>query len=63
MLPTSVCVRMRCSADFACPIFSKILGPTNAMMPASRMKTMTISRIVNPRLERGNDVFRIDDLC
>ena len=38
-------MRMRASWDLARPICSKTLGPTNAMMPASRMKTMTIARM------------------
>src|SRR5690348_10264989 len=49
MLPARDWMRIFASCDLAWPIFSKIFGPTKAMMPASRMNTMTISRIVNPR--------------
>src|SRR5450755_3265578 len=45
-------MRIFASLDLARPICSKILGPTKDMMPASRMKTMTISRIVKPRWRR-----------
>src|SRR5512143_3083814 len=48
-------MRILASWDLARPICWKILGPTNAMMPASRMKTITISSIVKPPWRRGRE--------
>src|SRR5260221_11544260 len=49
MLPTSCCSWILAWADLALAACSQISGPMNAMMPARRTKTMTISRIVKPR--------------
>src|SRR5260221_13927230 len=53
MLPTSCCSWILAWADLALVACSQIFGPMNAMMPARRTKTMTISRIVKPRWRRS----------